>query len=88
MSENVNTVRRIYEAFARGDAAVLLAALDDKVEWHEAEHITYWPGGAFIGPQAVLERVIARIPNASAQRKKPSLEVADSLTRTRKINDR
>jgi uncharacterized protein len=63
MSENVNTVRGIYEAFAKGDVSNLLAALDDKVEWHEAEHITYWPGGAFIGPQAVLEHVIARIPN-------------------------
>ena len=37
--------------------------LDEKIEWHEAEHVTYWPGGAFIGPQAVLEGVIARIPN-------------------------
>jgi ketosteroid isomerase-like protein len=63
MSENANVVRRIYEAFARGDVAVLLGALDEKVEWHEAEHVPYWPGGAFIGPQAVLEGVIARIPN-------------------------
>ena len=37
-------------------------ALDDKVEWHEAEDVTYWPGGAFIGPQAVLDGVLARIP--------------------------
>src|SRR5262245_35545410 len=63
MSENVNTVRGIYEAFAKGDVSNLMAALDDKVEWHEAEHITYWPGGAFIGPQAVLEGVVARLPN-------------------------
>jgi ketosteroid isomerase-like protein len=63
MSDNVTTVRGIYEAFARGDVSILLAALDDKVEWHEAEHITYWPGGAFIGPQAVLAGVIGRIPN-------------------------
>jgi ketosteroid isomerase-like protein len=63
MSENVNIVRGIYEAFAKGDIPYLMAALDDKVEWYEAEHITYWPGGAFIGPKAVLEGVLGRVPN-------------------------
>ncbi len=31
------------------------------MEWHEAEHIPYWPGGPFIGRQAVLDGVFARI---------------------------
>ena len=58
----VTTVRGVYEAFAKGDVSVLLGVLDDKVEWHEAEHITYWPGGPYVGPQAVLAGVLARIP--------------------------
>ena len=56
MADNVPTVRGVYEAFAKGDVSVLLGVLDDKVEWHEAEHITYWPGGPYVGPQAVRTR--------------------------------
>ena len=63
MVDNVAVVRGVYEAFAKGDVSKLLEVLDEKIEWHEAEHVTYWPGSAFIGPQAVLEGVIARIPN-------------------------
>jgi ketosteroid isomerase-like protein len=62
MSENVEIVRSAYEAFARGDIPAVLAVLDENVEWHEAEHITYWPGGPFIGRQAVLDGAFARIP--------------------------
>jgi ketosteroid isomerase-like protein len=53
MADNVAIVRGMYEAFAKGDITKLLGALDDKVEWHEAEHVPYWPGGPFVGPQAV-----------------------------------
>ncbi len=62
MNDNVAIVRGAYEAFARGDVAAVLAVLDEHVEWHEAEHITYWPGGPFVGPQAVLDGLLARIP--------------------------
>jgi hypothetical protein len=62
MADNVKLVKGAYEAFARGDVAGVLGVLDDKVEWSEAEHMMYWRGGAFVGPQAVLEGVFARIP--------------------------
>jgi ketosteroid isomerase-like protein len=62
MDDNAAVVRGVYEAFGKGDVSKLLDVLDPKVEWYEAEHVTYWPGGAFIGPQAVLEGVLARIP--------------------------
>ncbi len=62
MADNVELVREAYEAFARGDIQRVLGLLDDKVEWYEAEHVTYWPGGSFVGPQAVLNGVFARIP--------------------------
>lgn len=61
MADNVELVRGAYEAFARGDVPALLEVLDENVEWNEAEHIPYWPGGPLIGPQAVLEGVLARI---------------------------
>jgi ketosteroid isomerase-like protein len=62
MNDNVAIVRGAYEAFAEGDVAAVLAVLDENIEWHEAEHFTYWPGGPFVGPQAVLDGVFARIP--------------------------
>jgi uncharacterized protein len=62
MADNVAVVRGVYEAFAKGDVPKVLAIMDDKIEWHEAEHVTYWPGGPFIGPQAVVNGVFARIP--------------------------
>ena len=62
MADNVKLVQGAYEAFAKGDVTAVLALLHEKVEWNEAEHITYWPGGPFVGPQAVLQGVFARIP--------------------------
>ena len=62
MADNVGLARGAYEALARGDVPALLEVLDENVEWHEAEHIPYWPGGPFIGRQAVLDDVFARIP--------------------------
>jgi uncharacterized protein len=60
-ARNVETVRRAYEAFGRGDIPVVLAMLDEQVEWNMAENHTFWPGGPFVGPQAVLEGVFSRI---------------------------
>jgi uncharacterized protein len=62
MADNATIVRGIYEAFARGDIATVLGTLHEQAEWNEAEHFTYWTGGPFMGPQAVLAGVIARIP--------------------------
>lgn len=62
MADNATIVRDIYEAFARGDIQAVLGALHEQAEWNEAEHFTYWTGAPFIGPQAVLTGVIARIP--------------------------
>ena len=60
-SDNLQRVRGAYEAIARGDVEQFLGVLDEQVRWSEAEHFPYWPGEAFVGPQAVLEGVLARI---------------------------
>jgi ketosteroid isomerase-like protein len=62
MSDQVELVRSLYDAFARGDVPALLAALDPKAEWNEAEHATLWPGGPLIGPDQVATQVFARFP--------------------------
>jgi uncharacterized protein len=62
MSEqNVNIVRGMYEAFGKGDIGVVIAALDQSVEWFEAENFIYDDGNPYIGPNAVLEGVFMRI---------------------------
>ncbi len=59
MSTSLQIVQSIYDAFAKGDVPAVLGAMDANIEWHEAEHWVYWPGGPFIGPQAVHEGVFA-----------------------------
>ncbi|MGH2920131.1 MAG: nuclear transport factor 2 family protein [Solirubrobacteraceae bacterium] len=61
MADNVELVRSAYEALARGDVSAMLEVLDENVEWNQAEHNPYWPGGPFTGRQAVLEGVLARL---------------------------
>lgn len=62
MADKVERVRSLYEAFARGDVGTVLGAFDAKIEWNEAEHVTFWPGSAFVGPDEVVQGVFARIP--------------------------
>lgn len=63
MSENKKTVEGMYEAFGRGDIPFVIGALDPDVEWWEAENFIYADRNPYIGPQAVLEGVFARIGN-------------------------
>lgn len=37
MSDNLSTIRGIYDAFAKGDVPAILAALSPKVSWTDAE---------------------------------------------------
>lgn len=59
MSNNLETIRGVYEAFAKGDVPAVLGALDSVCEWTEAEGFPY--GGTYIGPNAVLEGVFMRL---------------------------
>ena len=62
MANNVELLRNGYEALAKGDIQTVLGLMDNEIEWYEAEHVTYWPGGPVIGPQAVVNGVFARLP--------------------------
>ncbi|MEX0801612.1 MAG: nuclear transport factor 2 family protein [Dehalococcoidia bacterium] len=57
MSQNVDVIRGVYAAFARGDVPAVLGAMDPQVEWTEAEGFPY--PGTFVGPDAVLQGVFA-----------------------------
>ena len=61
--DNVEILKGLYEAFRRGDVAPVLAGMDDKIEWSEAESNPYYLGHPFVGQNEVVEGVFARVPN-------------------------
>ena len=62
MGQNsLKTIESLYSAFEVGDIPKVLAGLDEKVVWNEAEGNKYADGNPYIGPQAVLNGVFARI---------------------------
>lgn len=59
MSQNVDALRALYDAFAVGDIPAVLAALDANIEWTDAEGFPY--GGTYRGPDAILQGVFMRL---------------------------
>ena len=60
MTTNKEIIDVLYASFAKGDVPAVLAAMDPKIEWTEAEG---WPlySGTLVGPQAVVEGVFMRL---------------------------
>ena len=52
MSTNKQIIQGAYQAFAEGDVPKVLALMDDKIEWTEAEGFPLH--GTYVGPQAVV----------------------------------
>ena len=59
--DNIAVVQGIYDAFAKGDIPAVLSGLDEQVVWNEAENFPYADGNPYIGHDAVLNGVFARI---------------------------
>ena len=60
-NDNVTIIDQLYQAFAKGDVPGALANMDPKIVWNEAESFPYADGNPYIGPQAVVDGVFARI---------------------------
>ena len=58
---NKVVVETLYANFAKGDVPAVLAALDAKVVWNEAEGNALADGNPYIGPDAVLKGVFERV---------------------------
>jgi hypothetical protein len=58
---NVAIIQNIYDDFAKGDVPAVLSGLDEQVVWNEAENFPYADGNPYIGKDAVLNGVFARI---------------------------
>ena len=61
MKGNVAVVDGLYQAFAKGDVPAVLAVMDANIVWNEAENFPYADKNPYIGPEAVLNGVFARI---------------------------
>ena len=59
--QNVDLMKSLYEAFGRGDVPTVLGAMDPAIVWNEAEGFPYADKNPYVGPQAVLEGVFARL---------------------------
>jgi len=53
---NVDLIRSVYDAFAKGDVGTVLGLLSPEINWTEAEGFPH--GGTYVGPRAVLENVL------------------------------
>lgn len=59
---NVQTVRGLYDAFAKGDIPTVLGGMDPKIEWREAEGNPYSiDGEPWIGGDEILEKLFMRL---------------------------
>ncbi len=58
---NLSVIDGAYKAFAVGDIPAVLAVMDANIVWNEAEGNSYADGNPYIGPDAVLNGVFARV---------------------------
>ncbi len=59
--ENVDTVKELYAAFERGDLTTVREIMHSDIEWYEAENFPYDDGNPYVGQDAVLDGVYARL---------------------------
>ncbi|HQU55592.1 MAG TPA: nuclear transport factor 2 family protein, partial [Saprospiraceae bacterium] len=59
--QNVKIIESLYNAFATGDMPTVLGLMDPAIEWNEAESNSLADGNPYIGPDAVLQGVFARL---------------------------
>lgn len=61
MPSALDIVRGLYAAFAAGDVPAFLAALSPDIRWCEAEGFPLADGNPYIGPDAIVRGVFARL---------------------------
>ncbi len=60
-TDNIALAKSLYEAFAKADIPTVLAGMDANIVWNEAENFPYADKNPYIGKDAVLNGVFARI---------------------------
>lgn len=60
-NQNIQVIENLYKAFATGDRPTVLGSMNPKIEWNEAESNSLADGNPYIGPEAILNGVFARL---------------------------
>ncbi len=60
-NQNMQVIDRLYNAFATGDMPTVLGLMHPKMVWNEAESNSLADGNPYVGPDAILEGVFARL---------------------------
>lgn len=60
-NQNIQIIDKLYEAFSTGDMPTVLGAMHIQIEWNEAESNSLADRNPYIGPDAILEGVFARL---------------------------
>ncbi|OBX21606.1 MULTISPECIES: nuclear transport factor 2 family protein [Bizionia] len=60
-NQNTQIIDTMYNAFATGDMPTVLGSMNPKIEWNEAESNSMADGNPYIGPDAILNGVFARL---------------------------
>lgn len=61
MGQNSKTIEAFYGAMGKGDIPFIIGALDPKIVWNEAEHFVYADRSPYIGVDALLSGLFARL---------------------------
>lgn len=59
--QNIQIIDSLYNAFAKGEIPTVLGLMHPQIEWNEAESNVLADGNPYIGPDAVVEGVFARL---------------------------
>ncbi|WP_372974589.1 nuclear transport factor 2 family protein [Muriicola sp.] len=60
-TQNIEIIDKVYNAFSTGDMPTVLGAMHPNIQWREAESNSLADGNPYIGPDAVLQGVFARL---------------------------
>ena len=59
--QNIQAIKSLYNSFSTGDMPNVLGLMHPKIEWNEAESNSLADGNPYIGSDAILEGVFARL---------------------------
>ena len=59
--QNIQVIDSLYKGFSTGDMPTVLGLMHTNIEWNEAESNSLADGNPYIGPDAILEGVFARL---------------------------
>ncbi|MEZ5009522.1 MAG: nuclear transport factor 2 family protein [Chitinophagales bacterium] len=60
-TQNIQVIDTLYQAFATGDMPTVLGLMHPDIVWNEAESNSLAEGNPYIGPNAILEGVFAKL---------------------------